>query len=241
MSFSKSNLPEYTGNCKDCSHRINSFFCKAKSDALDKLDKERTTSHYKKGETIFKEGQRPFGIFCLFNGKIKLSKIGDDGKEHIIRLIKPGDLFGYRSILGADKYHASAVAIDEATVCFIPKEQFIELLDGDKNLTFEMIKILSEDLKNAELQMTHMARKPVRERAAEAVLFIKETYGYEEDGQTINAIFSREDIANIVGTATETIIRLLSEFNREGIIQLQGKKIKIIDEKKLIFVANIFD
>lgn len=240
MNLRSSDQSNLDGNCSECAYKINSFFCKAKEGALRELDKERTVSDYKKGETIFKEGQRPFGVFCLYSGKVKLSKMGDDGKEHIIRLVKPGDLFGYRSILGMDKYHASAIALEEASVCFIPKDQFLDLLIQDKELIFDIIKILSEDLKNAELQMTHMARKPVRERAAEAILFIKETYGLEEDGITINAIFSREDLANIVGTATETIIRLLSEFNREEMIQLQGKKIKILNEEKLYRIANIY-
>ncbi len=104
-----------------------------------------------------------------------------------------------------------------------------------------MMKMLSDDLKKAEMQITHLAQKPVRERVAEALLFIKETYGFEEDGKTIDATFSREDIANIVGTATETAIRLLSEMNKDKIIQLAGKKIVITDLPKLIKTANIND
>jgi CRP/FNR family transcriptional regulator len=115
------------------------------------------------------------------------------------------------------------------------------ILQKDSTLTVEMIKLLSDDLKKAELQITHLAQKPVRERAAEAILFIKETYGFEADGKTIDAAFSREDIANIIGTATETTIRLLSEFNKEGIIQLNGKKITILNLKQLVKTANIFD
>ena len=120
-------------------------------------------------------------------------------------------------------------------------ELFLGILQKDSSLSLEMMKLLSNDLKKAELQLTHLAQKPVRERVAEALLFIKETYGFEADGKTIDAMFSREDIANIVGTATETAIRLLSEMNKDKIIQLNGKKIVITDLAKLIKTANLND
>lgn len=227
--------------CSRCSERFTNVFCRAKYDALQDIEKEKICSFYKKGEVIFKEGARPFGIFCLNRGKIKLVKTGDDGREHIVRLVRPGDPLGYRSLLSGDKYNASAVAIEDSGVCFIPKELFIGILAKDSDLTFEMLRLLSDDLKKAELQLTHLAQKPVRERVAEALLFIKETYGFDSDGITINASFSREDIANIVGTATETAIRLLSELNKDGIIKLSGKKISILNLEKLIKVANVFD
>jgi CRP-like cAMP-binding protein len=115
------------------------------------------------------------------------------------------------------------------------------ILQKDSSLTLEMLKLLSDDLKKAELQITHLAQKPVRDRVAEAILFIKETYGFEADGKTIDASFSREDMANIVGTATETVIRILSEFNKEGVIQVNAKKITILNLKKLVHIANIND
>jgi len=205
------------------------------------INTEKVCTPYKKGETIFKEGTRPHGIFCVNYGKIKLSKMGDDGKEQITRLVKAGDPLGYRALLSGDTYSSSAIAIEDSGVCFIPKELFMGILQKDTNMSLEMMKLLSDDLRKAELQITHLAQKPVRERVAEALLFIKETYGFEEDGKTIDATFSREDIANIVGTATETAIRLLSEMNKDKIIQLVGKKIVILDLAKLIKTANLSD
>lgn len=231
----------HQANCNRCSERFNNVFCQAKNDSLSEIQKEKTCTVYKKGEYIFKEGHRPYGVFCLNRGKVKIVKIGDDGKEQIVRLVKPGDPLGYRSLLSSDRYRASAIAIEDSGICFIPKELFIGVLNKDSQLTFEMIKMLSEDLKKAELHMTTMAQKPVRERLAEALLFIKETYGYEEDGRTISVVLTREEIANIVGTATETIIRLLSELNKDGIVALRGKKIEILDLGRLVKVANIFD
>jgi len=232
---------ELDPKCSRCSERFTNIFCKAKNDAIKEIEDEKICSLYKKGETIFKEGTRPFGVYCLNHGKIKLVKTGDDGKEHILRLVRPGDPLGYRSLLAGEKYNASAISIEDSGVCFIPKELFIAILNKDAELSMEMMKMLSLDLKNAELQLTHLAQKPVRERVAEALLLIKETYGMQADNQTIDASFSREDIANIVGTATETTIRLLSEFNKDGIIKLVGKKILITNLEKLVKTANVFD
>jgi CRP/FNR family transcriptional regulator len=184
---------------------------------------------------------RPQGVYCVNFGKIKVAKIGDDGKEQILRLVKAGDLLGYRSLLGEERYYASAVAMEESGICFIPKDLFMGILQKDGVLSMEMMRLLSEDLRKAEQSITHLAQKPVRERLAEALLFIKETYGYEEDQQTIGLRISREELVNLVGTATETVIRLLSEFKSDGMISLDGKKIKILSADALVKTARIED
>lgn len=237
MAFEHHKSPD----CKHCAKRFANVFCNSNYDSMEEINAEKVCTPYKKGETIFKEGTRPHGIFCVNYGKIKLSKMGDDGKEQITRLVKAGDPLGYRALLSGDTYSSSAIAIEDSGVCFIPKELFMSILQKDTNMSLEMMKLLSDDLRKAELQITHLAQKPVRERVAEALLFIKETYGFEEDGKTIDATFSREDIANIVGTATETAIRLLSEMNKDKIIQLVGKKIVILDLAKLVKTANLTD
>jgi CRP/FNR family transcriptional regulator len=170
-----------------------------------------------------------------------MSHLGDDGKEQIIRLVKAGDILGYRALLSGERYSASAEALEDTQVCFIPRDLFVKILKLDSNLAFEMMKLLSDELHRAEVKLTHLAQKPIRERLAETLLFIKETYGYEADGVTLNVRLSREDIANLVGTATESAIRLLSEFKKDGMIDLEGKKIKIIHPKELLRTANIQD
>lgn len=115
------------------------------------------------------------------------------------------------------------------------------ILQKDGVLSMEIMKLLSDDLRKAEISITHLAQKPVRERLAEALLFIKETYGFETDNSTLNLKLSREELANLVGTATETVIRLLSEFKSDSIISLEGKKIKIISIHKLVSTANLDD
>jgi CRP/FNR family transcriptional regulator len=228
-------------DCANCKKRFTSVFCRVENDTMAEINDEKICTPYKKGQVIFHEDSRPLGIFCVNRGKIKLVKTGDDGKEQILRLIKPGDLMGYRAMLSGDKYSASAVVMEEAGICFIPKDLFMAVLKKDGQLSFEIMKLLSDDLRKAEVSITHFAQKPVRERLAEALLFIKESYGFKPDGKTIDLKISREELANLVGTATETTIRLLSDLKHEGVVNLEGKAIEIINLKELVKIANIED
>lgn len=207
---------------------------------MEEIEAAKICSTVKKNDTIFREGSYASGVYCINAGKIKLSMLGDEGKEQIIRMAKPGDIIGYKALLSGDRYSASAVALEDCNVCFIPREIFLAILQKDAALSFEMMKILSNELKNAEGKITHLAQKPVRERVAETILFLKETYGIDKDNN-VNVTLSREEIANLVGTATETTIRLLSEFNKDQIIELSGKKIKILNYNKLVKTANLYD
>lgn len=196
---------------------------------------------FRKGQVIFGEGAHPLGLYCVNNGKIKLSHRGEDGKEQIVRLSKEGDVLGYRALLTNERYNATAIALDDTEICFIPRDTFFNVLKNNPDLSFEIIKMLSTELRKAEDRITDLAQKPVRERMAEGLLFLKETYGFEADGSTINIILSREDIANLVGTATETAIRLLSEFKNDKIVEFIGKKIRILDYERLVRTARLYD
>ena len=226
--------------CKHCSNRFNSVFCKTEHDKMEEIEALKICSTVKKGETIFREGSYASGVYCINAGKIKLSMIGDEGKEQIVRLAKPGDIIGYKALLSGDRYSSTASALEDCNICFIPREIFLVILQKDAALSFEMMKVLSDELKRAEEKITHLAQKPVRERVAETILFLKETYGVDAENN-VNVTLTREEIANLVGTATETAIRLLSEFNKEHIIELSGKKIKILDQNNLVKTANLYD
>lgn len=228
-------------NCAHCERMGGGIFCGVHTTLLERISDSKTCSVYKKGQIIFHEGGHPFGLFCLNHGKVKLSIIGDEGKEQIVRMVKDGDVLGYRSLINGERYKASATALEDSQVCFIPKDVFMEALRSDSNLAMEMMKILSTQLREAELKLTHLAQKPVRERLAETLIFLKETYGFEADSHFIDVNLTREEIANLVGTATETAIRLLSELNKEGVIELAGKKIGIRNLRELIRVANLND
>jgi CRP/FNR family transcriptional regulator, polysaccharide utilization system transcription regulator len=235
------NIKLESPSCVSCQSRLNNVFCTLTDDQLTNLSVEKSCNIYKKGQLVFYEGNRPTGLYCVNKGKVKVYQIGTEGKEQIIRLAKDGDILGYRSLISGEMYTASASIIEDATICFIPKKTFFDLLQTNSDLSTRMMKLLSNDLKSAEKRITGLAQKPVRERMAETILMLKEFYGLDSEKHTIRANLSREDIANIVGTATETAIRILSEFRSEKMINLVGKRIQIVNSDALIKAANVFD
>ncbi len=225
--------------CSHCNSRFESVFCKLKAEELEKIAESKSCVFYAKGQTIFQEGAYPQGLFCVNSGKIKLVKLGNQGKEQILRLSKGGDSLGYRSLLSNEPYAASAITLEDSSVCFIPKDVFLNMMQRSNALTIEVMNLLTGDLAHAEKQITHIAQHSLRERVAESILVLKETYGLEDDGVTLAVTLTREDMANMVGTATESVIRFLSEFKNDKMIELDGKKIRILDIKRLTATANL--
>jgi CRP/FNR family transcriptional regulator, polysaccharide utilization system transcription regulator len=171
---------------------------------------------------------------------VKVFKIGSSGKEQIIRFARTGDALGYRALLVGETYNASASALEDSHICFIRKETVFEIFKTNNNFSFSLLKLLSRDLEDVENKMVKLAQKPVRDRLAEALLILRETYGTDKQ-ENINISLSREDFANIVGTATETVIRLLAEFKKENLIATKGKKIKIINLDELVNISKLND
>ncbi len=226
--------------CDECRSRLGNIFCTLTSAQVSEMDSEKNCSIYKKGQIIFNEGNKPAGVYCVNKGKIKIFQTGEEGKEQILRLAKEGDILGYRSLISGEVYAGTAAVLEDATVCFIPKRTFFDFLNTNARLSTQMMQLLSHDLKKAEERLTGLAQKPVRERMAEALLMLQEFFGTDKNG-IISTVISREDIANIVGTATETAIRILSEFKNENLIELIGKRIKVINQQGLLKTAHIFD
>ena len=208
---------------------------------LEELTRQKGYNTYKKGSFIFHENNYPVGIYGVYTGRVKLFKTAESGKEHILRLAREGDVLGYRSLITGEKYEMSAMALEDCHVCFIPKNLFLETFRLSKNLTGRIMELLASELKNAEEKIADLAQKSVKERVAETILMLKQFYGLEKDQKTINTALSREDLANLVGTATETLIRSLSEFKKNKVIDLKGKKISILNSKLLERMANTYD
>ncbi len=215
-------------SCELCAVRGKSVFCNLNETELSKMDESRKSRKYEKGQSLFYEGDHPHGIYCISRGKIKLSKLGSDGKKQITHLSREGDIIGYRALICGDMFSATAEAIEDLTVCYIPESRFFELLKNSSEFSFEILKLLAADLKLAEQKMADMVMKTVRERMIGALLLLRDIFGFEDDGHTLNIIFSREEIANLAGTSTESAIRTLSEFKQEKLIDFNGKKIKLI-------------
>lgn len=226
------------------------FLCELPDSALFKdLSKERKQeisekkgcNFYKKGQIIFFEGNRPFGLYCVHKGKIKVYKTSESGKEQIFRFAQEGDIMGYRALLGGEPYRATAETLTDAVICFVPREVFFNVIEKDHDFSLKTMKFLCVELGNAEERMLNLTQKPVIERLAEVLLILKEKFGLEDDEKTLNINLTREDLANFVGTATETIVRLLHELKDEHLIEVDGRKIKLLDIPGLIRTGNVID
>lgn len=226
--------------CNECTIQ-GQFFCNLSREEKDILSDKKGENFYKKGQVIFYEGNHSVGLFCLFNGKVKLSKLGKDGKEQIVRFSKTGDIMGYRSLLSSEPYQATATAMEDSQICMITKENFLKIAGENPKLSLKLIQLLSQDLKTAEQHLIDVAQKTVRERVSESLLLLKNTFGFMEDDKTINISMSRSEIADMAGTTTESAIRTLAQLSDEKIIQLDGKNISILDKNKLLIAANTLD
>ncbi len=229
-----------TPHCETCGSRHKSVFCGIASSEVKEIDAIKGCNFFDRGQVIFHEGNRINGIYCINSGKVKIFQIGSEGKEQIIRFAKEGDIIGYRALLSEEPLSASAATLEEATLCFIPKSQVLKVIQENPAFNLKMLKMLSHELGEAARVITDLAQKPVRERLAESLLLLKDTFELDEE-KNIQVKLSREELANIIGTATESVIRLLSEFKKDKLIDINGRTIKLVNIQGLVRVANIFD
>lgn len=228
-------------NCENCASRDKGIFCDLEHGLLADVSHHKVMNSYKKGQTIFYQGNPPFGLYCISSGKIKVSKIGGDGKESIVRIAGPGDVLGHRSLFSKENYTATATVLEDAAICFLDKNYIYSAIKENPSIALNVIEKLSKDMGAAESKSAAMSQKNVRERLAELFLTFMKNYGVQEaDGRVrLDIKLSRDEIASIVGTAHETIIRMISEFKEEGILEQDGKVIFITDEEKLLEFANL--
>jgi CRP-like cAMP-binding protein len=206
----------------------------------DKISEAKTCNYYKKGHLLFHEGTRPMGVFCVYSGKIKVYKLGADGKEQIVTITKQGDVLGYKALISDELYPVSAETLEDANICFIPKRDFLETLNESMPLQQKLMRSVCRQVGVLTEQLTTLAQKSVRQRVAVTLLMLKDTYGMDlVDNGPIEINLTREDMANIVGTATETLIRLLADFKEDNLIAVKGRKIEVLDSKELARVAGI--
>lgn len=197
----------------------------------------KTSRLVKKGEAIFQEGEHVNGVFCVENGVCKLTKLSANGKDQIVKLVKKGELLGQRSMISEEPANLSAIALEDMQVCFIPRTDMMAFFNENNNFSMNVMRTICGDLREADDIMVAMAQKSVKERLALALLHLEDNFGTNPDG-SLRLMLSREEIASMIGTATESCIRLLSDFNKNGLIALSGKKITILDRNKLQRMAE---
>ncbi|MCK5101632.1 MAG: Crp/Fnr family transcriptional regulator [Cyclobacteriaceae bacterium] len=224
-------------NCTSCKE-LNKLFCGLSLSDREVFSQNKRKNTYRKGQVIYYEGNYPQGIFCIYHGKIKISTIGRKGKEQIVKFKGRGEVLGYRALLNDEPYNATATAISDCEVCHISKNAFLDTLEKSKHLSLNTIRLLSNDLKESEQKLINLSQKPVKERVAEALLLLKDHFGLEEDGKTIEVNLTRREIGEIAGITTETTIRILSELSKEKILKLEDKKISIMNIQQLVKIGN---
>jgi CRP-like cAMP-binding protein len=201
-------------SCETCSSRNKSIFCDINENVLADLDRNKVSNDYKRGAKLFLEGNPPFGLYCINSGKVKLSKIGNDGKESILRIAGPGSVIGHRSLFSNEDYMATATALEDAHICFIGKKQIFEIVKENPNVAMQIIQTLGREMGEAEQKSAALFQKNVKERLAELLLTLKETYGLTEGPRCkLDIKLTREEMASMIGTSSETVIRMMTELN----------------------------
>lgn len=209
------------------------------SEQREFLSSNFTLQNYKKNETIYCEGESATHLMCLLTGKVKVFKDGVGGRSQIIRMIKPVEYFGYRAYFAKEEYVTAAAAVEPSVICMVPMSAIVTLVKQNNEIAMFFIRQLSIDLGVADERTVSLTQKHIRGRLAESLLFLKESYGLEEDGSTLSIYLSREDLANLSNMTTSNAIRTLSNFSNERLITIDGRKIKIIDEDKLKKISKI--
>ena len=223
--------------CEQCIVREFSSLKALTKDELLKLSECKTSHVIKKGEVIFEEGENVNGIFCIKDGICKLTKLSANGKDHIVKLVTKGELLGQRSMISEEPVNLSAVALEDMEVCFIPKTEVMGFFDKNNQFSMNVMKTICGDLKEADDHTVNLAQKTVKERLAETLLYLHDTFGKNED-DSLKVQLSRDELASMIGTATESCIRLLSDFKKLDLIELNGKKIILKDINKLKKIAD---
>jgi len=227
-------------SCSDCKSKNKSLFGVLCSHELSLISDAKSCTNYKKGQVLFHEGTRPLGVFCINTGKVKVYRVGADGKEQIMKVTKEGDVLGYKAMISEEHYPVTAETLEDCTICFVPKNDFLSLLTENPGFNKKLLQTVCQELGIMSEKLTNLAQKSVRERLAITLLMLKETYGMEgEENESVEINLTREDLANIVGTATETLIRLLHDFKEENLISTKGRKINVENSKGLIKAAGV--
>jgi CRP/FNR family transcriptional regulator, polysaccharide utilization system transcription regulator len=225
--------------CESCIQNQSSIFNMLGAEDKEYLSKFHSCKNYKKGELIFKEGDIPEGFLCLSMGKVKVIKEGIGGREQIVRMSKPVSIIGYRALFAGDHYISSAIAIEDCKICIIEKEALFDVLKRNGNLALVMLRELAVELGFSNERTVNLTQKHIRGRLAESLIFLVRTFGFEDDNKTIKVYLSREDIANLSNMTTSNAIRTLSIFSTEGVIHLDGRKIKVLDFVELEKISRM--
>ena len=220
-----SNKNESPTQCQTCGMRMEGIFCSS-HDVLQMIEKARVTVRFKAGQVIFYAGNNPLGIFTIQSGLVKLEVTSTTGAAHTLRLVGAGGALGYRSLFADEPYHASAIAVEDCELCFVPKAEIVNIFKTHPEVAMKLLTHVAKDLRLAEEKWMDQMDKGAPERIAEALLFLQDHFTHQS--------WTRREIAQWAGTTPETVIRTLAQFEKEGLIdQSDGRNIRILTRDKL--------
>ncbi|MDR0559096.1 MAG: Crp/Fnr family transcriptional regulator [Prevotellaceae bacterium] len=192
-----------------------------------------------KKKTVFKEGETPEHLICLVSGQVKIYKEGPAGRDCIMRMANSGEMLGYYALIADEKYNVSALTIEDSIICKIDRETVFNILKKNTKVMITIMRQMAKELYSLSSKTVTLTQKHIRGRFAETLLRLGESYGFEEDGKTIKIILSREDLANLSNMTTSNAIRTLSALNTEGLIEVDGRRIKLVDIAALEEISKI--
>lgn len=227
-----------TVNCTECTNLNCSLLVNCNQEWLKYINEKKTVLFYKKRQRIIFERGPVDGVYFLLSGKVKVYKSGNDDRQQIVRLCTDGDILGHRGI-NRDFYPISAMTLEDSYICMLPIEDFKFALKSNPELTYNLMLFVSEELYLAEELIKHLVQLPVREKIADALLRIKNTFNPAPSDPSLGASLTRQDIADLAGTTKEQVSRDLANFKEEGIIELDGKEIRILDLMRLKRIINV--
>ncbi|MBC7473398.1 MAG: Crp/Fnr family transcriptional regulator [Candidatus Sericytochromatia bacterium] len=218
-------------SCMTCSSHPKSVLSDIPEEILDELSKTKISNIYKKGQTLFYEGNRPYGVYCMNSGKVKLTIHSCEGKDFIVKIAQAGDLIGYRSFFTDELYTLTAEIIEDASICFIDRERFFDLLKKHPPFSLKLLSMMGHDIKCAEENSSNLAFKSAQERIVELLFTFKESYGINQDNGNIklDILISRDELASMIGTTTETAVRLTTWLKDKDLIEMSKKYMYITD------------
>jgi CRP/FNR family transcriptional regulator len=221
-------------NCETCPVRTHGVFCDLTAEELREVVRNRTSNTYRKRSIIFYEGNPAMGLFGVWSGKVKVFNHGEEGRAQIVRLANAGDILGYRALLAGEPYAATAEVIEDAVICFLDKNVFFQILRRNPNVTLRILGKVCHELGVAERHALDLIQKPVAQRVASLLLDLQRDFGEPGPrGVRLGIDVTREEMAEMIGTTAESLIRTLSDFKSKGYVDIEGHNIYVKDPSDL--------
>ncbi len=221
-------------DCEHCDNRDKSIFCKLEKEALKDVSDHKIMNSYKRGQILFHEGNPAFGVYCISQGKVKLTKNNENGKETLLKISGPGEMIGFQYIMQSGVNDVTATALEETKICFLDRVYLQKVIQDENSCAMELLSHVARDMAYLQERVNGFQNKNVRERVAYLLLDLNKRFGADSsEGRRLNIQLSREDMARMLGIATETLIREISQLKEEGIIEQDGKTIILTDLKEL--------